>query len=369
MHDVAHIVVFTCLACVSVAQAEWDSVSYHFTAGEENTVDGPGKAFRTTRPAGGTWTASFGASNHFANLQSDRIRVHSAQSVAFHDYNTASGHAGKSSHIIFKIELSEPVTDAVWDIGAHGRNVVAPARLTARYSCDGEKWLDACEYPEGYGSDHDPPPVTLRFDPPTKELYLGWFADVPRGTGWWLIGSTGELTFTPAQTQNPVTEGLTSATDEPVPVSLQAPRTIPSTFFGTTTHVNSDGLIELLDDLRISNVRVDFPWSGLEPARGQYNFDGGLWMLESADLGIARNLDQLVVLTRPPAWAVGERETYPNDQSVAALEEFMFQIASKYKGRIRYWQAGNEPNMAVWRERFVPFLKAFHGGVKRRRSQ
>ena len=365
MHDVTHIVVVTFLSCVSVAQAEWDSVSYHFTAGEANTVDGPGKAFRTTRPAGGTWTASFGASNHFANLQGERIPVHSAQSVAFHDYNTASGHAGKSSHILFKIELSEPVTDAVWDIGAHGRNVVAPARLTARYSRDGEKWLDAYEYPAGYGSDHDPPPVTLRFGPPAKELYLGWFADVPQGTGWWLIGSTGELTFTPAQTQDPVTENPASATDEPVPARLQAARTIPSTFFGTTTHVNSEGLIELLEDLRISNVRVDFAWSGLEPARGQYNFDGGLWMLASADLGITRNLDQLVVLTRPPAWAVGERETYPNDQSLAALEEFMFQIASKYKGRIRYWQAGNEPNMAVWRERFVPFLKAFRRGVKR----
>ncbi len=69
MHDVTHIVAVTFLSCVSVAQAEWDSVSYHFTAGEANTVDGPGKAFRTTRPADGTWTASFGASNHFANLR------------------------------------------------------------------------------------------------------------------------------------------------------------------------------------------------------------------------------------------------------------------------------------------------------------
>ncbi|MHB8971427.1 MAG: hypothetical protein ACYC3X_08955 [Pirellulaceae bacterium] len=182
MHDVTQIVVLTFLSCASVAQAGWDSVSYDFTAGEENTVDGPARAFRTTRPAGGTWTASFGASNHFANLQGERIPVYSAQSVAFHDYNTASGHAGKSSHITFKIELSEPVIAAVWDIGAHGRNVVAPASLTARYSCDGERWCDAHEYPAGFGNDHDPPPLTLRFDPPTKELYLGWFADVPQQT-------------------------------------------------------------------------------------------------------------------------------------------------------------------------------------------
>ena len=43
----------------------------------------------------------------------------------------------------------------------------------------------------------------------------------------------------------------------------------------------------------------------------------------------------------------------------------MFQLASKYKGKIRYWQAGNEPNMAIWRERFMPFLQAYYRGVKR----
>ena len=107
----------------------------------------------------------------------------------------------------------------------------------------------------------------------------------------------------------------------------------------------------MLKDLGIRNVRINFPWIGLEPSRGRYNFDPGLWMLASADLGPKHGLDQLVVLTTPPPWSVGERGTYPNDQSAAALEEFMFQLASKYKGRIRHWQAGNEPNMAVWRER------------------
>ncbi len=343
---------------------EWEDVSRHFTPGEENRVLGPNEAFASTRPKSGPWTASFGLSNHFANLKGEPIHVDSARQVGFHDYNVASGHAGKSGHIAFKIRLSEPVRGAVWRIGPHGKNVAPPARLVARYSRNGQTWHDAYVYPAGQGGDFSPPPLTLSFDPPTDMLYLGWFAEVPSGTGWWLLGTTGEMTFTPANAPSgsPPSDAGNAASQAD---DLQGPRIVPSTFFGTTTHVNSEGLIRLLQDLGVGNVRVDFAWTGLEPSRGQYHFDPGLWMLASADLGLKHHLDQLVVLTSPPAWSVGERSTWPNDQSVAAFEEFMFQIASKYKGRIRHWQAGNEPNMAVWRERFTAFLKAYYRGVKR----
>jgi hypothetical protein len=359
-----HWLVLALVLPLSATAGEWDAVSYHFTPGEENTVKGPNEAFASMRPDSGAWTASFGVSNHFANLKGEPIRVYSARQVAFHDHNAASGHAGRSGHVVFKIRLSEPIASAVWQIGPHGKNVVRPARLAARYSRDGRNWLDAYAYPPGHGGDHTPPPVTLRLEPPTDVLYLGWFAEVPEGTGWWLIGTTGELTFTPAQPPERA-RPIEATRMMPAVDDLQGPRTVPSTFFGTTTHVNSEGLIRLLQDLGIRNVRIDFPWTGLEPSRGGYNFDPRLWMLASADMGLKHNFDQLVVLTNPPPWSVGERGTYPNDQSAAALEEFMFQLASKYKGKIRHWQAGNEPNMAVWRGRFIPFLKAYYRGVKR----
>ncbi|MBN2293784.1 MAG: hypothetical protein JXM70_15255, partial [Pirellulales bacterium] len=267
------------------------------------------------------------------------------------------------SHMVLKIRLSEPITAAIWDIGGHGRNVAPPAALTARYSRDGREWHDAHKYAAG-GGNYDPPPVKLKFDPPTQEIYIGWFADVPSGTGWWLVGDTGEFTFTPAG--KPIDPGADKAQpSEAVQDDLYGPRTIPDTFFGTTTHVNNEDMAGLLKDLQVPCVRIDFPWAGLEPGPGQYNMDPNLWILKSADLGVKHALDQLVVLTTPPAWAVGEDGTYPNKKSEKALEDFMFQIASKYKGKIRHWQASNEPNIAIWRERFIAFLKAYHRGVKR----
>jgi len=102
-------------------------VNFRFTEGEENRVSGPDAEFASVRSPTGPWTASFGAANHFANLAGESIRVHSARVVNFLDYNTASGNAGETSHIAFRIRLSEPVRGAVWDIGTIGRNVQPPA--------------------------------------------------------------------------------------------------------------------------------------------------------------------------------------------------------------------------------------------------
>jgi len=350
-------------SCVSALSADWVDVNFDFQAGEANSVTGPGEAYESTRPETGEWTASHDLRNHSANLAGERIRVHSACSVIFHDYAVASGHSGKSSHLILSISLSEPISAFRWDIGAHGRDVTVGGALTARYRADGGDWHDAYVYLAGQGV-FDAPPVDLKLDQPATNLDIGWFAEVPEGErGWWDMGDTGTLTFTPAQGS--------SAADEPIGVAgpagdnLQGSRFIPNSFFGTTTHVNGEPAIELLDDLRVPNVRVDFAWVGLEPAPGQYNFPSDSWIIESADLGVKHGLDQLVVLTRPPQWAVGENGTFPNDESVQALEECMYQIAARYKGKIRHWQAMNEPNMAVWGERYIVFLKAFHDGVKR----
>lgn len=353
----------------ATVDGDWDNVNYEFTPGEENTVKGPNEAFTSVRPASGAWTASFGVSNHFANLGGESIRAYSARCVTFRDHNVTCSNAGKSSQLVFKISLSEPVAAAIWKIGRHGRNVAPPAKLIARYSRDGINWLDAHVYAPGQAGDYTPPPVTLQFDSPTDTIYLGWFADVLSGTGWWLVGSTGELTFAPVAGQSvDLARDAASGANDKKPAAaddLHGPRTVPANFFGTTTHVNGEGLCKLLQDLDIQTVRIDFPWTALEPSRGQYNFDPQSWVIASAEEGVKNNLDQLAVLTTPPAWSLGERDTAPNDASAAALEEFMFQLATKYKGKIRYWQANNEPNMAVWRDRFIVFLKAFYRGVKR----
>ena len=152
---------------------------------------------------------------------------------------------------------------------------------------------------------------------------------------------------------------------------LQGPRHIPNSFFAIKTHFNTDFVIEVLEDLDLRTVHVDFNHYELEPKRGEYAFSDDHRIIRSADLGARHGLDQLAIVVHPADWlkVPGDVPMFPNDESVEAFEEFMYRIAAKYRGRIRYWQAGGEPYMVVWEERYVTMLKAFWRGVKRADSE
>ncbi len=148
------------------------------------------------------------------------------------------------------------------------------------------------------------------------------------------------------------------------------PRTIPDTFFGTTSHVNSPTELALLKDLQVPCLRIDFAHNVMEPTQGQYAFGANnpphSWIIDSADLGIKEGFDQLAVVTTGAPWMSYPNGTYPREEYLKSFEDFMYAIATKYKGKIRYWEASNEPNMvAESRETYVPMLKAFYKGVKR----
>ncbi len=350
--------------------AEWKEVTYNFNPGEENQVVGPNRALSSERPAGGAWTASFDLRNHYANLSGQRIYVYSAEQVQFRTYNAASGHAGRSSALTFKLRLSEPVKAVSWKVPSLGKVTTAGTKLAARYSLDGKTWKDAFVF--SAGTTRETTNVRLDIPKPIRVFYFGWYANVPDGqNGYWDAGDTGTFTLTPVNKTSLSVVGSELKTGGTGQISLQGPRFIPSLFFGTVTHVNNEGAFKLLEDLKVRTVILNFRWNALEFGRGDYafsdkhNFGKGNFVIDSAELGVKRGFDQVPMLDMAPDWALGKNGTYPNDKSIKALEECAFQIATKYKGKIKYWMANNEPDMAVWKDRFVVFMKAFYKGIKR----
>lgn len=113
----------------TLAMGAWKDVVYKLGEGEANRVLGPDRSYISVRPGAGEWTVEYGLANHFANLKGESIFVYSADTVSFHDHHADSGHAGKSSHLVFKIRLSEPVKSATWDIGDHGVNITAGGKF------------------------------------------------------------------------------------------------------------------------------------------------------------------------------------------------------------------------------------------------
>ena len=112
-----------------------------------------------------------------------------------------------------------------------------------------------------------------------------------------------------------------------------------------------------------------FPWIGLEPSRGQYNFDPGLWMLASADLGLKHNLDQLVVLTNPPVWSVGERGPIRTMRALRPWRNSCSNWPPSTRERSSTGRRATNPTWPCGGRRFIPFLKAYYRGVKRADSE
>ena len=158
-----------------------------------------------------------------------------------------------------------------------------------------------------------------------------------------------------------------SAAPKPAGADRRGERFIPNTFFGVTTHINSEqrGCLKMLKLLNIRTVRLDFPLRVVAAEDGGHHFSGN-FVTDSADLGASLNLDQMALIGRPPAWmAARTSRVFPNDQSVEAFEEFMYALATHYKGKITNWEGPNEEHMPNWGPRYVTMLKALYRGIKR----
>ena len=142
---------------------------------------------------------------------------------------------------------------------------------------------------------------------------------------------------------------------------------IPDTFFGSTTHVNREetGAMQLLDDLNMRTVRVNFPLSALAPASDRIDLSN--FVTDSAHLGASLGLDQMAIVDSPAAWlGVGGSSVFPNDEYVQRFEDIMHTVATEFRGKVTNWEGPNEVHMASWGgPRYATMLQAFYRGVKR----
>jgi len=109
--------------------------------------------------------------------------------------------------------------------------------------------------------------------------------------------------------------------------------------------------LDILNDLKVKNLRLIAYWHQIEPEKNQYNFDNLDWMLDKA---MSREANIILVLGRRlprwpechiPSWAQNLTE---GDQQKEILE-LIEKLVERYKNNIniKYWQVENEP-FATW---------------------
>ena len=123
---------------------------------------------------------------------------------------------------------------------------------------------------------------------------------------------------------------------------------------------------EMVNESGMGWVRFQLEWFRFEPQPNQ-------WETETADRMIGAmneaGLNVLVVVAKPPDWAVSEgQDTYLED--MAEFEELMAFVADRYRGQVQAWEIWNEQNLShEWGGRvnvdeYIEMLRAGYTGVK-----
>ncbi len=113
--------------------------------------------------------------------------------------------------------------------------------------------------------------------------------------------------------------------------------------------------LRLIHDAGFRWIRQQFPWEDIEiSAKGDFwdhRWNVSAWEKYDrlVDMAEAQGIEIIARLDNPPAWsrAMGDAEGWsmapPDDY--ADFGDFVYAVVSRYKGRIRYYQIWNEPNI------------------------
>jgi len=153
----------------------------------------------------------------------------------------------------------------------------------------------------------------------------------------------------------------------------------PFSPFGVTSHLignypqsRIDRELDLVHAAGAQWVRVDVPWRFVEPQRDRFD----PYPLSQLDNVVAcaskRGLRVQAVVIEFPDWSNGGRGPWAPPADDRQFEEFMRFMAARYKGRITYWELGNEVNQSEFWEvprasspaRYARFLQHGYRGAK-----
>ncbi len=163
------------------------------------------------------------------------------------------------------------------------------------------------------------------------------------------------------------------------PAARPMPTPTPDSPFGVSmaAGVNDPAIpvaLELAAGAGIRWLRVaGTEWSRVEPRRGQFD-----WRAADRLINLAHDLGYgvLAPLAYTPEWASGAPEHLPAGIRIKApprdlrdWEAYVEAVVSRYKGRVRYWQVWNEPDLAgFWQgtpRQYAELLAVTYRAVKK----
>jgi len=121
------------------------------------------------------------------------------------------------------------------------------------------------------------------------------------------------------------------------------PANVSPSPYGINVHQVSNTVLQKVKSAGIKWIRTEAIWAAVEPQRNKYNWTNCDRVINYAQ---QNDLSVLLIIGYTPSWANRFRGiNYPPD-NVADWEKFVKTAVLRYKGKVKYWNIWNEPNVS-----------------------
>lgn len=118
-------------------------------------------------------------------------------------------------------------------------------------------------------------------------------------------------------------------------------------FDGTSSRARVGRHMQVARQVGAKYLRCSFTWNAIEPQQGHYKW--AFWDMLVAEAERA-NIQLIPYVAYTPEWAAGNPDQFwkrpPTDPKL--YSDFMYRIASRYRGRIHSWEIWNEPDITEY---------------------
>jgi len=123
---------------------------------------------------------------------------------------------------------------------------------------------------------------------------------------------------------------------------------------------------EILNDLGIKYIKLDFPWVNIEPKQGEYIFEDYLPIINKCQ---EYNIEILGCIKDTPFWAKNPNRQnnfrkYPPEKLIH-LANYVYHLAIRYKESISYWQIWENPDDYMSAQDYYDIMKYSYTAAKK----
>ncbi len=170
----------------------------------------------------------------------------------------------------------------------------------------------------------------------------------------------GQKLTIPGGDSTPISDGVLPSAPSVVPEATTLEYGVGVSAWGERGYEQA----QLAGETGVTWVRQGFPWREMEVGKGMFE-----WGVADRVVEALEGFSIIALVDSPPSWAQTEGLANSPPDNYRNLGDFLYALASRYRGRIKAYQIWREPNLASqWRRphaaEYVALLRVAYLNIK-----